>query len=400
MTEPARSAAVNSRAAVNTDVCVYGQRFPAPRSAYIHVPFCAHRCGYCDFTLISHRDDLIEDYLQAMSIELARLDEPRPVDTIFLGGGTPTHLSPCQLSRLLQLLKSWFRLEEGCEFSVEANPSGLTAEKIAVLAEGGVNRVSLGVQSFNACILKLLERDHRRDDVQRAVELLRESIRNFSFDLIFGVPGQSLDLWRETLAEAMCMAPAHMSTYGLTFERGTTFWARKEKGELGEADELLQREMYACAIDTLAAGGYEQYEISNFALPGRRCRHNEIYWQGLPFFGFGPGAARYIDGRRETNHRSVRTWLSKVLAGESPIGESEALSPEDRAREAIVIGLRACDGIQKDDFCRRTGYDIDDLARTTIDHYIEAGLLEEVGKRLRLTREGRFMADTVFIDFL
>jgi oxygen-independent coproporphyrinogen-3 oxidase len=158
--------------------------------------------------------------------------------------------------------------------------------------------------------------------------------------------------------------------------------------------------MYETAIDTLTAAGYEQYEISNFARPGRRCRHNEIYWKGLPFYGFGPGAARYIDGRRETNHRSVRSWLKLVLAGESAIAEIDTLSQEEKAREAIVIGLRACDGIDKDEFRDRTGYELDALARPTIEHYVELGLLEEVDSRLRLTREGRFLADTVFVDFL
>jgi oxygen-independent coproporphyrinogen-3 oxidase len=158
--------------------------------------------------------------------------------------------------------------------------------------------------------------------------------------------------------------------------------------------------MYAAAIDTLASAGYEQYEISNFALPGKRCRHNEIYWKGLPFFGFGPGAARYVDGCRRTNHRSVRTWLGKVLAGDSPIAETDSLTPEERAREAIVIGLRARDGIQKDEFHARTGFDIDALARTTIDRYVEVGLLESSSTHVRLTREGLFMADTVFVDFL
>lgn len=284
-----------------------------PRSAYIHVPFCAHRCGYCDFTLVADRDELIDGYLEALQIELGGLKEPRILDTLFLGGGTPTHLSAVQLAHLMELLSRWFRLAANYEFSVEANPSGLPDEKIAVLADAGVNRVSLGVQSFDSRMLSLLERAHRRKDVHAAINCVRRRIDNISVDLMFGVPGQTLELWCRTLAQAVALQPRHVSTYGLTFEKGTPFWMRRQKQQLIEPAEELQRRMYAAAIDELPAAGFEQYELSNFAQPGFRCRHNEVYWKGLPYYGFGPGAARYVDGRRETNHRSVTTWLKRVL---------------------------------------------------------------------------------------
>lgn len=376
------------------------QSFPEPRAAYIHVPFCAHRCGYCDFTLVSGRDDLIDDYLRALQVELRSLEQPRTVETIFLGGGTPTHLSAEQLGRLMGLVHDWFSLEGNVEFSVEANPSSLTNNKIRVLKEAGVDRVSLGVQSFDSSVLALLERDHRDVGVCRIVERLKCEFDNISFDLMFGVPRQTLECWKGTLGRAIELEPQHVSTYGLTFEKGTSFWTRRQRGLLVEADEELERDMYAAAMDCLTEAGFEHYEISNFALPGRRCRHNEVYWRGMPYYGFGPGAARYIDGRREVNHRSVTTWLDKVLGGESGVGDAEQLSPEDRAREALVLSLRKCDGIDRCEFQDLTGFDLDELAGDAISQNCLSGLLEETESHVRLTRDGRFLADSVFIDFL
>ena len=374
--------------------------FPTPRAAYIHVPFCAHRCGYCDFTLIARRDDLIDDYLRALEIDLDRLERRPVIDTLFFGGGTPTHLSAEHLGRLMEIVLGHFQLADGYEFSVEANPAGLNDDKIAVLADAGVNRVSLGAQSFDAEVLTLLERDHSRNDIVSAVERLLQSIGNVSVDLIFGVPRQSLSNWKESLTQAIDLQPTHVSTYGLTFEKGTQFWNRRNKGELRQAGEELERSMYAASMDQLSAAGYVQYEISNFARPGFVCRHNEVYWRGLPFFGFGPGAARYIDGSRQINHRSVSTWLKRVFADDSPIGEVDELSPEDQARELLVLLLRRCEGIAKQEFQQQTGFDVDRLARETVDCYTSCGLLEETDTHIRLTREGRFVADTVFVDLL
>jgi len=364
------------------------------------VPFCAHRCGYCDFTLVAGRDDLIESYLRALAMDLARLERPREVDTLFFGGGTPSHLPAPQLRELMDLALKWFRPAPGAEVCVEANPAGLDDAKISVLAAAGVNRVSLGVQSFDPVILQLLERDHRRPDILSTIERLRASIPNIGFDLIFGIPGQSLDLWRETLDEALALSPAHVSTYGLTFEKGTPFYSRLKKGSLERCEDECERQMYALAMDTLVGAGFEQYEISNFARTGFRSRHNEIYWKGLPFFGFGPGGARYLDGQRDLNHRSVTTWIKRVLAGQCPIAESEKLSPEESARELIMLGLRRCKGIDLVEFRERTGFDLRELGGAAFARHTATGLLEEVDGHVRLTRDGRFLADTVVADFL
>ncbi len=371
------------------------------RAAYLHIPFCKHRCGYCDFTLVARRDDLIPAYLDALELEISRaLPEPLEVTTLFVGGGTPTHLSASELSRFFDIVARWFVFTEGAEVSVEANPWGLTNDKIGVLADAGINRVSLGAQSFDAALLQQLERDHTAADIESAVERLRPRIPNLSLDLIFGIPGQSLELWNDTLDRAFALRPTHLSTYGLTFEKGTAFWSRREHGALAQTPDELERAMYATAMDRLPAAGYEQYELSNFARRGFACRHNQVYWAGQPYHGFGPGAARYLNGRRDVNHRSVTAWLRRIQSGQSPVGTTEELSPEDRAREAAVIGLRRVPGLNRTRFAQQTGFALDVLFGAALQKHRQRGWLEDDGEQIRLTREGRFVADSVVVDLL
>jgi oxygen-independent coproporphyrinogen-3 oxidase len=373
---------------------------PLARAAYIHVPFCAHRCGYCNFTLVAGRDELVEAYLRAIAIELASLGGPLELDTLFIGGGTPTHLPAAALCRLLALLRETFVLADGFEFSVEANPVDVTPGLAALLADHGVTRLSLGVQSFNADKLCLLERDHSGDVARRACEIAMAAFPSVSLDLIFGVPGETQVSWEADLAQALAIRPHHVSTYGLTFERGTSFWSRLEHGAIARMDEELELALYASAIDTLTAAGFEHYEVSNFAQPGHRCRHNEAYWAGDSYYAAGPGAARYVDGRREMNHRSTTTWLKRVLAGQSPVAESETLAPLDRAREQLVFGLRRLEGVERSGFQARTGYTVDALVAAPLARFTAAGLLRDDGVRVRLTREGLFVSDSIWPHFL
>ena len=228
-----------------------------PRSAYVHVPFCRHRCGYCNFTLVAGRDDLIGDYLRAIELELARLETTREVDTLYFGGGTPTYLAPEQLRRLGEIVLRWHPLAGGYEWTVEANPADVDAAMIATLREMGVTRLSLGGQSFRDDKLRLLERDHSGRDIGRAVELARDADMQVALDLIFAAPGETIDQWLADIDTAIALRPDHVSTYGLTFERGTAFWSRRLRGELIAADEELEREMYAAVIDRLTAAGFE-----------------------------------------------------------------------------------------------------------------------------------------------
>ncbi len=369
-------------------------------SAYVHVPFCRHRCGYCNFTVVAGRDDLIERYLQALERELSWLDSPRPVDTLFLGGGTPTHLPPPALERLLQIVTRWFLLPKGGEFSVEANPVDVRKSTLQQLVDGGVNRISLGVQSFHAQKLRQLERDHRASDIYRAVEVARQFLDNLAADLIFGVPGESPAVWQRDLAEIRQLNLPHVSTYGLTYERGTRFWSLRARGQLRPVAEEHERVMYETAMDQLTAAGWEHYEISNFARPGFRCQHNEVYWTGGEYYAAGPGAARHLAGRRETNHRSPFTYLRRVLANQSPVAESEMLDAEDRARERLVFALRRTEGIDPIQFQQDCGFDVAELLGDALERFQNWGLLEQQHHRLRLTRTGLLVSDSLWPEVL
>lgn len=385
---------------MTTQAAVVDRLEPQPRSAYVHVPFCRHRCGYCNFTLIAGRDDLIGSYLEALALELSWLEHSRPVDTLFLGGGTPTHLPPRELDRLLELVLRWFPLAEDAEFSVEANPADIDRERAAVLASYGVTRVSLGAQSFRAEKLRVLERDHDAAQIARAVAECKRFASSVSLDLIFGTPGETLDDWKSDLAQAIALTPQHVSTYGLTIEKGTPFFMRTERGELTKAGEELEAVMYETAIDTLAANGYEHYEVSNFARPGFACRHNQTYWRHQPFFAAGPGAASFLGGTRSVNHRSTTTYLARLRAGESPIAESETLSPEDSARERLVFGLRQLGGVHRGEFLGATGYRIEQLGGRALEEFLALGMLEIAGERLRLTRRGLLISDALWPELL
>ncbi len=372
----------------------------APAAVYFHVPFCLHRCGYCDFTLVARQDELIPSYLTALQNELAMLDRVYDVDTIFIGGGTPTHLTAGQLERLLQLISNHFRLTRDGEFSIEANPDGLDDERLVALANAGVNRLSLGVQSFDDNVLKTLERQHAGEEAIEVVHRAQQRFANLSLDLIFGVPGQSMDVWQQTLATAMQLPLTHVSTYSLTFEKGTDFFSRLKHGSLAAVPDDLERDMYALAISELNATGLQHYEISNFARPGFRCRHNQVYWAADEYFAFGPGAARYVNGIRSTNARNVSRWINAWLKNEVALQDHERLNAEQRAREAIYLGLRLVDGIELSAFETQFGCRVSDLAAECLNQHLSAGNLEIVDANLRLTAEGRFIADSVVADFL
>jgi oxygen-independent coproporphyrinogen-3 oxidase len=371
-----------------------------PRAAYVHVPFCAHHCGYCDFAIAVGQYSFIDLYLDALSAELSTLTEPQAVETLFIGGGTPTYLSAGQLERLLREVTHWLPLEPGHEFSIEANPGTLDAGKVAVLADHAVTRVSLGAQSFHSRLLAVLERDHQPADVPRAVEIVRRRVPEVSLDLIFGVPGQTLAEWDVDLKRALALEPDHISTYGLTYEKGTPLWKQRQRGLVRALEEDAELAQYRHAIDGLEAAGFEHYEISNFAKSGRRSRHNQVYWANEPYYGFGMGAARYVNGTRALNTRDLRAYIRRALAGEATTLRSETLPPRERARETMAMQLRRADGIARQAFLRQTGFDLDALAGPAIARHVELGLLHDDGHRVCLTRQGKYVADGVITGLL
>ena len=371
-----------------------------PASAYIHVPFCRHRCGYCNFTLIAGRDDLIADFLRAIEIELSGLEEPRPVETLFYGGGTPTHLPLQDLVRFFQLTQHWFPPKDDAEVSVEANPEDIDAEVCEALRQAGVTRVSLGVQSFRQQKLNALERAHTAEMVRACVDTLRPVIASLSIDLIFAAPHETLPQWQHDVRQALELPIDHLSTYGLTYEQNTSFFARRDRGELPAANEDLELAMYEFAIDELNSAGLEHYEVSNFAYPGHRCRHNENYWFCRPFYGVGPGAARFVQGKRESNYRSTTKYLKQVLAGASPTEESESLTDDAAARERLVFGLRRLDGVNLDAFADTTGQQVQALAIESLPMLLDEGLLEMTAEKIRLTRKGLLVSDAIWPHLL
>jgi oxygen-independent coproporphyrinogen-3 oxidase len=381
-----------------------------PRAVYVHVPFCRHRCGYCDFSLIAGRDDLIASYLAAIERELTRLESPGlelgpapgclELATLYLGGGTPSHLGPDGLERLFDILHARLRPAAGAEVTIEANPQDVTEPLAAAAVACGTTRVSLGAQSLDATTLAALDRDHTPDDVRRAVDVLLARGLTVSVDLMTAAPGQTLTDVDRDLDAILALGTQHLSVYCLTWEKGTQFESQRRRGTLESADESVERAMLELTIDRLSAAGFEHYEVSNFARPGGRCRHNETYWDCRPWEAFGPGAARF-DGRvRITNHRSTTTWMRRVLADEDFTGDRDAMTPLEAAQERVVLGLRRRDGLRRTAFLAASGLDLDLVAGAAIRRWTDRGLATDDGEHVRLTREGLLLSDALWAEVL
>jgi oxygen-independent coproporphyrinogen-3 oxidase len=372
----------------------------SPRHAYVHVPFCRHRCGYCDFTLVAGRDDLIDRYFAAVARELTRVCQPLELDTLYLGGGTPSHLGPDGLWRLFELLATKLTTARDAEVTVEANPLDVTSEFVAAARGCGVTRVSLGGQSLDAATLRALDRDHSPADVSAAVARLLEAGLVVSLDLMTAAPGQTLAQVEADLDAAVHLGVQHISVYCLTWEPGTAFEAARRRGDLRPVDETVEGAMFETAIDRLEAAGFEHYEVSNFARPGFRCRHNEAYWDCRPWEAFGPGAARFDGRTRITNHRSTTSWIAKTLAGVDAKGDIDAMTAEQAARERIVVGLRRRDGVDRAAFREASGFDVDGLVGPAVARWVATGLATDDGQCVRLTRGGLLVSDSLWADVL
>ena len=371
-----------------------------PRHVYVHVPFCRHRCGYCDFTLVAGREDLLADYFSAIGRELERLRQPLELDTLYLGGGTPSQLGPDGLRRLFELLAPTCRPVAGAEVTVEANPLDVTDQWVAAVKDCGGTRVSLGAQSLAAATLASLDRDHTPVDVRRATDLLLAAGLTVSIDLMTAAPGQTLAAVAADLEAITTLGTQHVSVYCLTWEPGTAFASQRRKGLLRPVPEETERAMFELAIDHLKTAGYEHYEVSNFARPGGHCRHNEAYWACRPWDAFGPGAARFDGRTRITNHRSTTTWIKRVLAAEDASGEVETMTAEEAARERLVVGLRRRAGVSRIAFATDSGFSIDELAKAALARWQQAGLVEDDGETVCLTRAGLLVSDSLWAEVL
>lgn len=368
------------------------------RSVYVHIPFCERRCGYCDFSIIANRSELIPRFLSALEKEILSdaADHTVPLKTLYLGGGTPTLLDESQLERLFHILNR-FPQDPDCEVTIEANPEGLHLEKLLTLKNLGVNRISLGVQSFDDDQLKQLDRTHSARQAIEISQQIGELFENWSLDLIFGLPHQSRQQWQDHLRTAVSLHPTHLSTYALTIEKGTRFWKEQQRQELNRPDDQLEVFYYEDTIELLTAAGYEHYEISNFALPGMRSRHNQTYWTGEPFRAFGPGAAAYFQGVRRVNHRSPFTWMKRIEQGRNAVQYEDHLTAEERTRELLAVGLRMTEGIRWKEIENRTGIAPQKLCEREIEQLTSRKWLSIEEKGASLTPQGRLFADEIAV---
>ena len=372
----------------------------APAGIYVHLPFCPYICPYCDFAKWPLRRSQAERYLAALEAEIASAPERRG-ETVFLGGGTPNTYDPATIAALVRRVRERFAVAPEAEATIEVNPDLALCEGFAAYRKGGLNRLSIGVQSFDAQELRVLGRAHSPQDVATVVARARRAgFDNVSLDLIFGAPGTSVARWRRTLEAALALDPQHISTYGLTVEAGTPFAAWQARQPSAFAPEDLEAELYDEAISVLTQHGYEHYEISNFARPGFRSRHNANYWANGEYVGLGVGAASYLAGCRSVHTRDLEAYC-EALERHSPIpGESEKLEGDAAVGEALMLALRTSEGVDLKTFENRYAIDVLAQYETVVGDLQIAGMVTVDSEHVRLIRAGRFVANDVCSAFL
>ena len=373
----------------------------APRSLYIHVPFCRAKCTYCNFYSRPFEVGRAEGFVTAATMELAARSErlETPLESVFVGGGTPTVLGGELLGRLLRPIGQY--VDENTEFTVEANPDTMDSSLADILVAEGVNRVTLGVQSFQAAELRLLGRTHSADRAGRVVGILRKAgLRNLGLDVIYGIPGQTAASWRDTLCRVLALSAEHLSCYALSFEAGTALERDRLSGRLRETEDSFQRDCYEAVIAASADAGMEHYGISNFAAAGRLCRHNLTCWRNRPYLGIGPDAASYLEQVRSINTADTGAYVSAVSAGHPAPADSERLTGRPAMAEAVMLGLRLIQGIDRTAFRACYGQDpIMAFPRSTT-RYAEIGALIVTESHVRLAGDSLFVADAILSDIL
>jgi len=380
------------------------QRVETPEAVYIHIPFCTNKCHYCDFNSYVLKGQPVDAYLEALEREMeatVRDMPPGTIRTIFVGGGTPTVLTPEQMERFLAAVRRHFpELAPDYEFTMEANPGTTDLDKLRVMREGGVNRLSFGVQSFDAGLLHAIGRIHSVDDVYRSVDNARAAgFDNVSIDLIFGLPNQTIAQMTDTLDRALELKLPHHSIYSLKVEENTLFHTLYERGELPLPKEEEEVEMFRVIMERMRQAGYEQYEISNFAKPGYESKHNTVYWRNESYYGLGAGAHGYVRGVRHVNVKGVQPYIDATKTAlptleASEVGEAEAME------DFMMVGLRLLRGVRRSDFRAQFGRELDDVFGPTIRSLLAQRLLEESAEGYRLTETGIFLGNEVFAAFL
>ena len=378
------------------------QKNEGPLGLYVHIPFCVRKCHYCDFNSGPLSENARRLYLDALEEEIRNTAwRGHPARTLFLGGGTPSELTIAELAKLVTALTQAFEFDVKAEWSIECNPGTVSRGYVPALRELGFNRVSLGVQSFTDSHLRSLGRIHDAREAHAAYRQFRQAgFGNLNLDLMFALPRQTLGEWRSDLEEALHLRPEHLSLYNLTIESGTEFGNRLARGDLQETDEDLAADMYELAMDLARAAGYQQYEISNYSLPGRECAHNLIYWRNHPYLGFGVSASSFFGGTRWTHTASLREYIRTAPSGRVTRASQEKLNDREALGEEIMLGLRTERGISPAALSSRYPWDVASLFSQTFKTLGLHGLLRREGERVRLTRRGKMLANDVCARFL
>jgi oxygen-independent coproporphyrinogen-3 oxidase len=366
-------------------------------SLYIHVPFCVGKCHYCGFYSTIYTPELANEYVAALCFEAEKnqqVFDGRTFDSVYIGGGTPTALSADQLEKLIAALHKHFHISKDVEFTVEANPKTVSGSQLALLREAGVNRLSLGVQSFHDDVLKTLGRLHSAREAVDAFMLARSAgFTNIGIDLIYGVPGQADGQWDEALDTANFLKSEHISAYSLSVDEGSRFRKETEAGRFALPGDEQVATQYRHAVKSLGLAGYSRYEISNFSLPGFICRHNMNYWERGEYLGLGPGAWSFISGRRYRTIADVREYSFRTNSGLPVIGEEEAATLRQAANETVMLGLRTVQGVDRVRYEQEFGADAAQRLEKNAAPLKQAGLIEESKGRIRLTERGFLLAD-------
>lgn len=373
-------------------------------SAYLHIPFCEHICYYCDFNKVYIEGQPVDEYVEMLIREMqltAQLYPTKKIKTLYIGGGTPTSLTAKQLDKLLSEMHRILNIEAHIEFTVEANPGDVDMEKMRVLKHHGVNRLSMGVQSFNNNILKKIGRGHQEDDVYESIHNAKKAgFDNISIDLIFRLPYQTLAIFKDTLNKALQLDLPHYAAYSLILENKTIFFQLMRQGKLPLPSEDDDADMYEMCIEAFEKYGRLQYEISNFALDGFQSVHNKTYWDNGNYFGFGAGAHGYLDNLRYKNNGPIQHYLEPLRQHTLPIFSKEYLTTDKIIEEELFLGLRKIEGVNKSIFQEKYNCTIEDVYGDVLNYLYQVGLLEETEQFIRLTKRGIFLGDTVFQQFL
>ena len=373
-----------------------------PVGIYVHIPFCVRKCFYCDFNSGPAGESKRRRQLKALEQEIRNSPWRRAsARTVFFGGGTPSELQLDELGRLVKALGDSFDLGGVTEWSIECNPGTVTTQSLSAYRQMGFNRISLGVQSFQDEYLKALGRVHVAAEARESVGWVRQAgFDNLNLDLIFALPGQSLQEWQADLDQALALQPEHLSLYQLTIEKNTEFGRLKDLGQFQETDDDSCADMYEMALDFTQEAGCQQYEISHFARPGRRCQHNWIYWRNQPYLGFGVSAASYLNGVRWTNCGDWESYAAAAPTGRIPRDSQEELAPRQALAEEIMLGLRTAEGISIAEISGRYGIDAAQIYSSSIALLAQEGLIECSSDRISLTRRGMLLANSVCGEFL